>query len=127
MAKCNDFIDFRQFRNKKDTGLSYIEQRLLGLSLGTGKKKWPIADRHIPSNDPRNHCGTHFGSSSLLDSIVAKGKVDPSFDLVSLCVLTETLYCKLPLLSFPTDWPLPHHPVNEKRHPIISLPDTPPL
>ena len=24
----------------------------------------------VPSNDPRNHCGTHFGSSSLLVSIV---------------------------------------------------------
>ena len=44
-----------------------------------------------------------------------------------LCVLTETLYRKLPLLSFPTYWPLPHLAVKEKRHPIISLPDTPPL
>ena len=123
VAKCNDFIEFCQFRNKKDTGLSYISQRLLGLSLGTRKK----IGRHIPSNVPRNNCGTHFGSSSLLDSKVAKGKVDPSLDLVSLCVLTETLYHKLPLISFPTYWLLPHLPVNEKIHPITSLPDTPPL
>ena len=30
------------------------------------EKNWPIADRRIPSNDPRNTCGTRFGSSSLL-------------------------------------------------------------
>ena len=23
-------------------------------------KNWPIADRRVPSNDPRNNCGTHF-------------------------------------------------------------------
>ena len=34
-------------------------------------KNWPIADRRIPSNDPRNNCGTHFGPSSLLVSKVA--------------------------------------------------------
>ena len=27
---------------------------------------WPIADRRVPSNDPRNSCVTHFGSSFLL-------------------------------------------------------------
>ena len=31
-------------------------------------KNWPIADRRVPSNDPRNNCGTHFGSSPLLVS-----------------------------------------------------------
>ena len=31
---------------------------------GTGKN-WPIADRCVPSNDPRNNCGTYSGSSSL--------------------------------------------------------------
>ena len=31
-------------------------------------QKLPIADRRVPSNDPRNNCGTHFGSSSLLVS-----------------------------------------------------------
>ena len=61
-----------------------------------------MAYRRILSKDPRKNCGTNFGSSSLFDSKVAKGKVDPSLDLVSLCVLTETLYCKLPLISFPT-------------------------
>ena len=33
----------------------FFSQRLLGLSLGTGKKNWPIADEHIPSNDPKNN------------------------------------------------------------------------
>ena len=27
---------------------------------------WPVANRRVPSNDPRINCGTHFGSSFLL-------------------------------------------------------------
>ena len=34
-------------------------------------KKWPIADRRVPWNDPRNDHGTHFGSRSLVVSNVA--------------------------------------------------------
>lgn len=30
------------------------------------ENNWPIADRRVPSNNPRNTCGTLFGSSSLL-------------------------------------------------------------
>ena len=30
------------------------------------EKNWPIDDRRVPSNDPRNNCETHFVSSSLL-------------------------------------------------------------
>ena len=33
--------------------------------LGEGKN-WPIADRRVPNNDPRNKSRTHFGSSILL-------------------------------------------------------------
>ena len=33
---------------------------------------WPIADQRVPSNYPRDICGTRFGSSSLLFSKVAK-------------------------------------------------------
>ena len=41
---------------------------------GRGKKKnRPIADRHAPNNDPRNTCGTHFGSSFRLVFKVANG------------------------------------------------------
>ena len=36
-------------------------------------ENWPIADRRFPSNNPRNNCGTHFVSSSLLASKVVKG------------------------------------------------------
>ena len=32
---------------------------------------WPIADRLVPNNDPRNNFGTHFGPSSLPFSKVA--------------------------------------------------------
>ena len=35
---------------------------------------WPIADRHVTSNNPRNNCGTHFGSSSLVVSNVVNGQ-----------------------------------------------------
>ena len=34
------------------------------------EKNWPIADLRVLSNDPRSNCGTHLGSSSLLDSRV---------------------------------------------------------
>ena len=34
------------------------------------KKNWPIADWRVPSNNPRNNCGTHFSSSSLVVSKV---------------------------------------------------------
>ena len=63
-------INLSYFGTKKREGTwagSTISQRLLGLFLGAGKNQ-PIADRHVPSNDPRNHCGTHFGSYSLLVS-----------------------------------------------------------
>ena len=33
------------------------------------------ADRRVTSNNPRKNCGTHFGSSSLLVTKVANGKV----------------------------------------------------
>ena len=46
--------------------------RLLGLILGT-EKNWPIADRRVPSNNPRINCGKHFGSSPFLVSKVANG------------------------------------------------------
>lgn len=35
-------------------------------------KKLPIAERHVPRNNPRKNCGAHFGSSFLLVSKVAK-------------------------------------------------------
>ena len=41
------------------------------------EKNWPIADRRVPSNDPINTCGTHFLSSSLLLSKVAKVASSP--------------------------------------------------
>ena len=37
------------------------------------KKNRSIADRHVPSNDPRNTCGTHFSSSLRLVFKVANG------------------------------------------------------
>ena len=51
--------------DEKETGSSWLSQRLLGILPG------PIADRHVSSNNPRNNCGTHFVSSSLLVSKIA--------------------------------------------------------
>ena len=34
------------------------------------EKNWPIADWRVSNNNPRNNCGTHFGSSSLVVSKV---------------------------------------------------------
>lgn len=35
------------------------------LGIVTEGKTWPIADRRVPGNNPRNNCGSHFGSSPL--------------------------------------------------------------
>ena len=45
------------FGNERETGVSDLSQRFLGL--------------YVPSNDPRNNCGTHFGSSSFFVSKAA--------------------------------------------------------
>ena len=37
------------------------------------EKNWPIADRRVPNNDPRNNCGTDFGSSPPLVCKVVNG------------------------------------------------------
>ena len=37
------------------------------------EKNWPIADRRVPSTDPKNNCGTQFSFSSRLASKVANG------------------------------------------------------
>ena len=52
----------------KETGASWSSQRHPGQLPGTGKtagKTWPIADRRVPSNNPRTNCETYFCSSSL--------------------------------------------------------------
>ena len=38
-------------------------------------EKWPIADRRVPTNDPTNNCGRHFGSSSILVSQGANANI----------------------------------------------------
>ena len=38
------------------------------------EKNWPIADRRVLSNDPRNHCWTRFDCSSLFYSNVANAE-----------------------------------------------------
>ena len=41
----------------------------------SGVVNWPIAVPCVPSNNPRNSCRTHFGSSSRLVSEVASDLV----------------------------------------------------
>ena len=40
-----------------------------------------MGDRHFPGNVPRNHCGTHLGSSSLLAPIVVIVRLDVQLTL----------------------------------------------
>ena len=42
---------FATLKPRRKPGPSKLSQRILGLLLGVGKK-WPIADRRVPSNDP---------------------------------------------------------------------------
>ena len=52
------YLDFffqsasRHFRIEKETGSSYLSQRLLGMLGGTELTNWPIAEWRVPTNDP---------------------------------------------------------------------------
>ena len=66
------YISFHHFKNDRETNWTELT---FAKTCGTvtrdrGKQYWPIADRRVSCNDPRNNCGTHFGSSSLLVSKV---------------------------------------------------------
>ena len=37
-------------------------------ATGDGEKKWPTADQRVHNNNPKNNCGTHFGSIPFLVS-----------------------------------------------------------
>ena len=65
---------------RKKLGRVNFRKDLWDYFQGQGKN-WPMADRRVPSYDPMNICGTHFGSSSLLASKVANG---PSTGLMTL-------------------------------------------
>ena len=67
---------------KKKTWPTWLSQRLKGLLPGKGKN-WPIADWRVPSNNPRNNCGTHFGSRSLVVSKVVNGQTGRFTDWVN--------------------------------------------
>ena len=55
-----------------------------GTAIKPRGKNWPIGDRCVPSYDPRDNCGTNFGSSSLLVSKVAKSNLIPRLSLLFL-------------------------------------------
>ena len=52
------------------------------------KKKWPIADRRVSSDNPKNNFGTHFVSSSLLGFKAANSV------LVHLLQFTFNQFCR---------------------------------
>ena len=68
-------------------GPNKLLQRLLDMLPGTGKK-WPIADRRVSSDNPRNNFGTYFGSSSLLGFKAANSV------LVHLLQFTFNQFCR---------------------------------
>ena len=53
-----------------DIGAELTNTKTSGTVNRDRKKNWPIAERRIPANDPRNNCGTHFCPSPLLLSKV---------------------------------------------------------
>ena len=48
----SNLLTIGQFRNEQKTGPSLFSQRLLGLLLGTRKKRRPMADQRVSSNHP---------------------------------------------------------------------------
>ena len=62
---------FCHFQNRKETRAELTFAKTSGTVTRDRERKRPIADWHVPSNDPTNNCGTHFGSSPLLASRMA--------------------------------------------------------
>ena len=64
------FMTVGTWKTRRKLGRVNFRKDFWGCYWAKGKN-WPIADRRVPSNDPRNNCGTHFGASPLLFSKVA--------------------------------------------------------
>ena len=56
-----------------------------GTVIREREKNWPIADWHVPWNDPTNNCGTHFISSSLFVFRSSSGELGSLYTDVVLC------------------------------------------
>ena len=55
-----------KFRNEREGNWAEVTfAKASGTVVGDREKNWPIAYRRVPSNNPRNNCGTHFGFSLL--------------------------------------------------------------
>ena len=63
------FLHNRYSRNEKETGrVNFCKDFWDCYYIGTGEKSANSADRCVISNNPRNSCGTHVGSRSILFS-----------------------------------------------------------
>ena len=56
---------FGHFQKMKETRAELTFAKTSGTVTRDRKNNWPIAHRHVPSNDPRNNCGTHLISASV--------------------------------------------------------------
>ena len=74
-------------KSEGEIGPNKLLERLLDMLPGT-EKKWPIADRRVSSDNPKNNFGTHFGSSSLLGFRAANSV------LVHLLQFTFNQFCR---------------------------------
>ena len=64
------FMTIATLKTRRKLGRVNFCKDFWGCYWEKGKKKL-ADDRRVPSNDPRNNCGTHFSSSPLLVSKVA--------------------------------------------------------
>ena len=63
------YISIHHFKNDRETNWTELTfAKTSGTVTSDREKNWPIADRRVSTNDPRNNCGMHFGSRSLLIS-----------------------------------------------------------
>ena len=67
----------RHFTNKRETGGELTFAKTSG------------TDQCVSSNDPRNNCGTHFGTSPLIVSKVANANISPVSVMESWVAKTE--------------------------------------
>ena len=75
----------RHFKARNWAELTFAKTS--GMVTRERDKKRPIGEPRVSSNDPRNNCGAHFGTSFLLVSISCELKSTQQYLCVSLFIV----------------------------------------
>ena len=79
--------------NKREVNwVELIFAKTSGIVSRERQNNWPIADRRVPSYDPRNNCGRHFGTSSLFVSKVVNRSKQDKYDHIHGNLFDNKIY-----------------------------------